>query len=75
MRCIGDECIERLEARPVVRRAPSRVLRSVAMGAVCAGLGAVIAGQYRAADRYAASPGFAPPMVMTSGLGTARTRD
>jgi len=72
MHCIGDECIERLETRPVVPRAPSRLLRSVVMGAVCAGLGAGIMGQYRAGDRYAETAGFAPPMVMTSGLGTVR---
>ncbi|UYV37141.1 hypothetical protein N4R57_19640 [Rhodobacteraceae bacterium D3-12] len=67
MHCIGDECVTpRIAAAPSNARAP--LMRSVAVGAICAGLG------YFVAARDPASPDLtlatiAPPLVLVSEIG------
>lgn len=72
MRCIGDECTDRTNKRRE-RGEPARLWRSVALGALCAGVGALVAQQNAQRIDYAQAASFAPPIVMTSALGAART--
>lgn len=67
MHCIGDECaLPQSVAAPSNTRAP--LMRSVAVGAVCAGLGYFIAAR-DPADPHQTLAGIAPPLVMVSELG------
>lgn len=67
MHCIGDECAPpQNSAAPKRARAP--LMRSVAVGAICAGLGYFVAPR-DPAGQHNTLASLAPPLVMVSELG------
>ncbi len=51
----------------------TRLWRVVFLAALCAGLAVLLAARNGPGCAHAQAVGFAPPMVMTSALGVART--
>jgi hypothetical protein len=68
MHCIGDECAvpQESEARA---RSYAPLMRSVAVGALCAGLGYLAAQSRPLANDAQHLAAIAPPLVMVSELG------
>ena len=67
MRCIGDECTPPRNA--AVPTPPFPLMRSVAVGALCAGLGYALAQSLFGTRPEQHVAGIAPPLVMVSEIG------
>ena len=68
MQCIGDECgAPQDSVAQVASRVP--LMRSVAVGALCAGLGYFAAGSRPFSDNSQHLAAIAPPLVMVSEIG------